>query len=195
LFTVADFGQNKAEVLACRFNRALGLDIEWVPEPLDASAHVERYGGNLVIDAVDNHLARREIAKVQGITLSCGNHTTGGQVTVGNTSDAEGVRRHLTGDPDTVRYLPNFALLFPSLLEPEPKSPSAPENDLSCAELTLVGSQHLLVNDMVASVAGAYLWKLLCRQPLTHFLTFLNIDTVAARSITVSRDDVLAYLD
>lgn len=51
LYTVADVGQNKSEVLACRFNRALGLDIEWVPEPLDASAHVERYGGNLVIDA------------------------------------------------------------------------------------------------------------------------------------------------
>lgn len=94
-----------------------------------------------------------------------------------------------------MRYLPTFALLFPSLLEPEPASPSATEDDLSCAELTLVGSQHLLINDMVASVAGVYLWKLLYRQSLTHFLTFLSIDTVAARSVPVSRDDVLAYLD
>jgi hypothetical protein len=39
------------------------------------------------------------------------------------------------------------------------------------------------------------LWKLLYRQPLTHFLTFLSIDTIAVRSVPVSRDDVLAYLD
>ena len=35
LFTPANVGLSKAEVLARRFNYALGLDIAWFPEPLD----------------------------------------------------------------------------------------------------------------------------------------------------------------
>ena len=93
LFTEGEIGQNKAIALMRRFNCALGLDIVAIPEPVNAEMHFERYG-NLVIGAVDNHLARCELAKVEGVWLDCGNHRTSGQIVLGNTGDRELMLRH-----------------------------------------------------------------------------------------------------
>ena len=60
LYTEADVGQSKAHVLMRRFNMALGLDIIAIDQPVNAERHFERWG-NLIVGAVDNHLARREL--------------------------------------------------------------------------------------------------------------------------------------
>jgi hypothetical protein len=56
LFAPADIGQFKAECVARRLNAALGLDIGWIAEPLDPERHADRFGSNLVISCVDNHV-------------------------------------------------------------------------------------------------------------------------------------------
>src|SRR5579871_4736397 len=119
LFTRAEIGQNKAVALMRRFNCALGLDITAIPEAIRVEQHFERNGGNLVIGAVDNHLARRELAQVQGVWLDCGNHRASGQVILGNTSDRDFALRNIDGHEHRYAYLPNAALLFPALLAPE----------------------------------------------------------------------------
>lgn len=177
-----------------RFNCALGLEIAAVSEGVNAEKHFERYGSNLVIGAVDNHLARRELAQVSGVWLDCGNHRASGQVVLGNTSDRDLVRRQIEGDKGSYHYLPNTALLFPALLEPE-LTPEADTELLSCADLVLQGDQHLMVNDWMACAAASYLYALLRRQPVTTFATFVSLDGLSVRSLPICGDELTPYLN
>lgn len=192
MFAAGDITQNKSRVLARRFNQALGLEIEAIDQPLDARRHIERHG-NLVVGCVDNHLARRELAKVEGIWLDAGNHFDSGQVCVGNSADRDTLLRHLKGDQHgKYRYLPSPALLFPQLLEPEPQP--VPQPALSCADLVAGGEQHLLINDLIACVVAGYLYKLLHRQPVTTFVSYVSVDGLAVRSLPICREELLPYL-
>lgn len=192
LFTEAEIGQNKAVALMRRFNCALGLEIVAVPEAVSAEKHFQAYG-SLVIGAVDNHQARRELAQVHGVWLDCGNHRASGQVVLGNTGDRDLALRYIDGSDGKYAYLPNAALLFPALLEPDP-TPDPAAEARSCADLVLQGDQHLLVNDWMACAAASYLYALLRRQPVTTFATFVSLDGLSVRSLPICRDELLPYL-
>lgn len=193
-YVVGEVGQPKAHVLMRRFNCALGLNAVGIAEPLNAEKHFERHSGGIVIGAVDNHLARQELSRVQNaVWIDTGNHYAAGQVCIGNQADREFMMRHLDGRDGKYPYLPNAALVFPQLLEPEPPAPQ-PVQPLSCAELMEEGSQHLLINDWVAVVAAQYLYKLLHRQPITSFLSYLNSDGIGVRSVPICREELSAYL-
>ncbi|MGB7342334.1 MAG: ThiF family adenylyltransferase, partial [Phototrophicaceae bacterium] len=144
LFAPCDVGQYKVEVVGKRLNYALGLSTRWIPDAVDAQQHFDRYGSNLVISCVDNHLARREIQKISGVAITAGNHSNAGQVVISNSDDTNLIKRYL--DDKKVRYLPKEGLLFPALLEPETQPEPQPKN-LSCAELVATGEQDLLIND------------------------------------------------
>ena len=64
----------------------------------------------------------------------------------------------------------------------------------SCAELVVSGDQSLLINDWMASVMGSYIYKLLHRQPITSFLTFLNADDFVLQSKIINRQELEVYL-
>jgi len=101
--------------------------------------------------------------------------------------------RHLDGKDGKYAYLPNAALVFPQLLEPEPAAPQ-PTQPVSCAALVEEGTQHLLVNDWVAVVVAQYLYKLLHRQPITSFLSYISSDGIGIRSIPICREELQAYV-
>ena len=192
LFTEADVGQPKAQVLMRRFNLALGLSMTATCEPVDAERHFERWG-NLIVGCVDNHLARQEMAKVSGaIWIDAGNHASAGQVVIGNTGDCDRVLRQFTGRDDKLGYLPHAGLLFPTLLEPEAES--LPQPRQSCAELVAARSQELLVNDWMAVATAQYIYKLLHRQPITSFASFISSDGMSVRSVAIGREELLSYL-
>lgn len=194
LFAPSDIGKFKAEVVGRRLNFALGLDIAWIPEPVDAVRHFDRYGGNLVISCVDNHEARQEIHRVSGILIGAGNDVFSGQVSIGSTDDPDLVRRFIDGRDGKYPYLPKEGLLFSELLQPEPPRPT-PEPTVSCTELVAEGSQHLLVNDTMATVVGQYIYKLLHRQPIHTFLTYISIgDMPASRSLPICREELEVFL-
>jgi len=194
LYTAGDVGQPKAHVLMRRFNCALGLNTVGIAEPLNAEKHFERQGGGIVIGAVDNHLARQELSRVKNaLWIDSGNHFDAGQVVIGNQGDREVMLRHLDGKNGKYAYLPNAALVFPQLLEPEPAA-AQPIQPVSCAELVQEGSQHLLVNDWVAVVVAQYLYKLLHRQPITSFLSYICSDGIGIRSIPITKDELSACL-
>lgn len=192
-FAPADIGYYKVQSLARCFNAALGLDIAWDAAPFDLEKHAGRYG-TLLVDCVDNHLARRTLAEFNGLTVSCGNHAWSGQVVCGNSSDPVLVRDALEKDNGVISVLPNAPLLFPELLEPEPEP--APAGDRSCADLVDSGQQGLLVNDQIAVVAAHYIYRLMHRLSITTFLSFCNSDDCfTVRSIPISREAILEYLD
>ncbi|MEQ8673784.1 MAG: ThiF family adenylyltransferase [Aggregatilineales bacterium] len=146
LFSPSMLGKNKAECVGRMLNLALGLDVRWIPDHVDPVRHFDRYGSNLVISCVDNHEAREAIHQVDGVQIASGNHENSGQVCIGNTADPDVMRRFMDGRDGKYAYLPKEGLLFPELLEPESEAQRQPLTNLSCADLVLEGSQHLLVN-------------------------------------------------
>lgn len=194
LFSYGDIGHNKAQVLAARFNAALGLDIAAINQPVDAKEHFERYSTSLVIGAVDNDVARRELAAIQGaLWLDCGNFKNAGQVILGNLGDREAMLRYMKEKADKYRYLPHAGLLFPALLEPEVEVPTTPP--ASCADLVALGEQALFINDLMAAVAAQYLWRLLYRQPIHTFASFIDGDSLSVRSLPICQGELLPYLE
>jgi len=194
LYTAADVGQKKAHVLMRRFNAALGQDIAAIDQAVDADRHFER-SGNLIVGCVDNHLARRELARVRGaVWIDAGNHVDAGQVVIGNTGDRETALRHLDGHRGKTAYLPHAGLLFPALLEPELEVKPQSEPERSCAELVAAREQDLLINDWMAIIASQYLYKLLHRQPITSFVSYVSTDGMSVRSVPICRDELLPYL-
>jgi PRTRC genetic system ThiF family protein len=196
LFAPSDaaLGLPKVEVVGRRLNMALGLDIAWCVEPFSVEKHGNRYGSQLVIGCVDNHLARRELHQVGGILLSAGNYRDGGQVVIGNTADSEMMHRHIDGKDGVYRYLPKEGLVFPSLLEPETPT-EKPQPALSCAELVLRGEQDVLVNDWMACAVGQYTAALLRRQPIRTFASFISLDGMSVKSLPICREELSAYLE
>lgn len=177
-----------------RFNMVLGLDIIAIDQPVNAERHFERWG-NLIVGAVDNHLARRELAKANdAIWVDAGNHFNAGQVVIGNTSDPETALRYIDGQNSKYPYLPNAGLLFPALLEPEPEIKPQPEPEHSCAELVATREQDLLINDWMATIAAQYIYKLLHRQPITSFVSYVSADSMSVRSVPICRHELLPYL-
>lgn len=194
LYVEADVGQPKAYVLMRRFNMALGLDVVGIDQMVNAERHFERWG-NLIVGAVDNHLARRELANAKGaIWIDSGNHFNAGQVVIGNTGDQETAMRGIDGQNGRYAYLPNAGLLFPALLEPEPPVKLEPQPERSCAELVAAREQDLLTNDWMAVAAAQYVYKLLHRQPITSFVSYVSADGMSVRSLPICRDELLPYL-
>jgi PRTRC genetic system ThiF family protein len=188
-FSVAEIGSFKSQSIALRYSLAYGLSIEYATEPFDHTKHLP--SGSILVDCTDNHLARREIVKgieekgVQG--LSMGNAYSHGQIILGSCGDEDKLAdtiSHMESDTSQLRlrdgifhpvyHLPHFGLIYPELLEPEPPV-SEPEPDTSCAIRVLEGSQHPLVNENVAMIAAGYLFKLLHRQPITSFMTTIDV--------------------
>lgn len=190
MFTPADVGAGKAELLSRRFNAALGLDIAWDAAPFDPEKHAGR-PRTLLIGCVDNHLARRALAQANTLWLDCGNNTQSGQIICGTTGDPMAMRDALEKSNGVISALPNAALVFPELLEPE-EAPGA-DSGASCAELVEAGVQHLLINDAIATAAAAYVYRLLYLKPLTSFMTFVSLDAV--RPVPITRNDIEAYID
>jgi PRTRC genetic system ThiF family protein len=193
LFAPADIGHYKAEIVGLRLNRALGLNVRWIIEPVDAERHFERHG-NVVVSCVDNHLARGQLHQVDGVLIGSGNHAETGQVCIGNTADRKRVEDYLDGREGIYPFLPKEGLLFPQLLEPELATPHEPEPDVSCADLVLQGLQHLLVNDFMACAVGQYVYRLLHRQPIASFITYLSTEDLVMRSVSICRDELSTYL-
>ncbi|MCB0257362.1 MAG: hypothetical protein KDI55_26875, partial [Anaerolineae bacterium] len=102
--------------------------------------------------------------------------------------------RYIDGQNSRYAYLPNAGLLFPGLLEPEPEAKSQPEPERSCAELVAAREQDLLINDWMATITSQYIYKLLHRQPISSFVSYVSADGMSVRSVPICRDELLPYL-
>lgn len=186
LFVAGDVGQFKAQTLAQKLSLSLGLEVVWSNTAFDPHCHQDRH--TLVCGAVDNHLARQALAQTTGLWLDGGNHADGGQVVLGNTPNKACVLNALDHAP--LLYLPHATLLFPQLLEPEPTH----QPTLPCADGVQVGEQQVLVNDWMALIMAQYVYKLLYRQPIQSFMTYLDAATLSVVSVTITADTLRGHL-
>jgi PRTRC genetic system ThiF family protein len=190
LFCPAEVGQNKAETLALRFNAAFGLSIRAVSRPVaDLTLERKRSDQLLVLGAVDNHPARQDIHKLvtyyHAWWCDAGNEAVAGRVYIGNL-DAGQMKQ--MGGLDAFgwcRALPLPGVHDPGLLQPPPESASSP--DLSCADLTALDAQSLMVNQLIATVAAQYATDFVLHRRLKTYRTVVSLDppTVVSAPITV----------
>ena len=196
LFSPSEIGANKAEALAFRLNAAFGLDISAAPIPFTA-ARFEKWasgcgrqtGANLLISAVDNHLARREIARAmeaqngRWFCLDLGNEHQSGQVLLGNATKLEMIRFDRLG---LCTGLPSPYVQEPALLAP-PETNASP---LSCADLALLGDQSLVVNQMVAALAAQYCYQFLLRRELRQMATTFTLEPPFTQSTVLTQSNI-----
>jgi len=197
-FCPAEVGANKAECLAFRLNAALGLDITAIPAPFAAArfddwtaGYEQRTGANLLISAVDNHLARREIAKVVAAKngrwygLDLGNERHSGQALLGNITNVNAIKFDRLG---LCTGLPSPYVQEPALLEPPP----ANADPLSCADLTLREEQSPVVNQQVAALAAHYAYQFLVRRELTQMATTFTLEPAVSKSYLLTKQRIAA---
>lgn len=157
-FCPAEIGHNKAESLALRLNVAFGLGVTAVADSFTwemTRGWGSDYGSTqnrLLIGAVDNHLARRELATAvefhQGRVwcLDMGNEYDSGQILIGNlTHEAPKF-----SEMGLCSGFPSPYVQEPDLLEPDPMPTP------SCAERASRGEQSLMVNTMAGAIAVRY---------------------------------------
>ena len=171
LFAASDVGKPKTEVIAARLANAYGI-VPYVGtryvDALDWQT-LEPRVLHLVIGAVDNPAARSVIAnavkRADGALwwLDCGNENASGQVLLGNIADARKMRGAAT--LGLIDRLPAPHVVYPDLIQ----SARPAKRAASCAELTALGEQGLMVNRMVAAWALELLDALLVRREVKWF--------------------------
>jgi hypothetical protein len=197
-FCAAEVGYPKAFSLAWRYTAAFGLTITPVVEQFSAElldrfqpAYSPQGTLTIVIGAVDNVCARRKMA--EAITakleqqrgsqhklfwLDAGNERMSGQVLIGNSLEPEPLLSPL----GYCIGLPLPHLQEPSLLLDRDR----PQQDLSCADLNLLGEQSAMINRMMATLVGVYLYRLLQSRDLGWSGSWVNLETGMTKSIPIT---------
>lgn len=196
LYTDANVGMYKSVELARRFNYALGLEIEAVPEAFNHENHISSGGGTVIIGAVDNWAARKAIARAEGVCwIDAGNSRYTGQVVIGDAGNVDKMTyalKSVRADSKVIRSLPNAGMLYPELLVPDPEEERLAQT-LSCAELLALSLQSATINQFVASIAAEYLRKLLYREDIHSWYTTINTMTLSMKSTPVTIDNILTH--
>ena len=190
----ASIGENKAIELARRFNMALGLSIEAIPEAFDPKNHMARNRGTIICGAVDNWRARQAISEADSnIWIDCGNARYSGQVVIGTSSDVRSMQQSLQSmksDVTSIRWLPNAAAVYPELLKPDPEEEKLAQT-LSCAELLERSLQSATINGFMANIGTEYLRKILYRDPIKSWMTHIDTTTLSMRSTPITTHNII----
>ena len=206
-FCAAEIGRPKAETLARRVGGAHGIPVRYLVEGFEGGmvklSHRQNHL-NLLVGAVDNAPARRDIARrvrrANGRLwwLDCGNVRESGQVLIGNVMDADDLAGAFPAGLGYCRALPAPALQHPELLQArrprldqaELGVPAAETQAASCAVLAARGEQSLTVNTQVASLAFVMLYRLLITRNLDFFAAYFNSRTFTTGAIGITPANV-----
>jgi len=191
-FCAAEIGENKAETLAYRYGLAWGREIQASPQAFARDIFRASYRSTTVlIGCVDTPEARRSIAKAGQWWLDCGNHKNSGQVLLGNGKERPDDPFSL---PGYCSWLPSPALQRPELLVDEPTGPVSAAN-LSCADLALLDSQSLSINQRIAAEAGDFLIRMLITKDLQRMAAYIDLAAGSARSVYITEENILGGRD
>jgi PRTRC genetic system ThiF family protein len=203
-FCDAEVGLNKAQTLALRYSLSWGIDIEALPNSFNPEIIARDYYQReqklkIIIGCVDNANARQSIARALSQYqswhtrdvatelwwLDCGNHSHSGQVLIGS---------HLSTELDTYQFhhlgctkLPAPCLQHPELLEPKLEELS--ETNISCAELDLLNTQSLTINQRMAAEAASYLVQLITGK-LNRLATYLDLNSGFTTSTFITEEAI-----
>lgn len=196
LFSPAELGRNKAQSLAARFSAAFGLQVAAIPEMATAETlHaqqppraaigilvgcVDGAAGRLAMHSALMALSARHDRANWSVWLDLGNHESSGQVVCGTTAPAEQLAGCLAV-AGVCSKLPAPSVVYPELLQAAKRAPRA-----DCAAQQEDNLQSLMVNQMMASIGGEYLYNLIVRRRLTTFRTVVDLASLTMRSDAIT---------
>ena len=202
-FGKRDRNKPKAQVVAERLVRQFPIEVSLSLAPYDHRRDAPRPAQgeppprlSLLIGAVDNAAARRELARTleppsHGASpvwyLDLGNGAASGQLYLGNTLGADQLRGTFDAESHTCRALPAPWVQAPELLETATLPLPAPDPD--CAEAQIAGDQEPFVNRAIAAL-GVMVITRLCQRRLTWRATFFDLDVGTLRYTHVDPHDV-----
>ena len=203
-FCDAEIGLNKAQTLALRYSLSWGVKIKalpalFAPEIIARDYYQREQKLKIIIGCVDNAIARQSIAQAlsqyqswhtRNIAtelwwLDCGNHSNSGQVLIGS---------HLSTEMDVYKFhelgcikLPAPCLQHTELLKPKPEELS--DSSISCAELALLNTQSLAINQRMAAEAASYLVQLVTGK-LNRLATYIDLNSGFATSTFITEEAI-----
>lgn len=176
LFSEADIGKNKADILIQRINRFYGLD--WDAKGKEFYEREFYSPIDFVISAVDNVRTRKAIRNYFMLKmtnrdfvypymywLDMGNDYSSGQVILGY--------RSKDGNK-----LPDFFDEFGEDIEEN-------KNEPSCSAVESLAKQDMFINKIIADFSANMLWKLLTDFTLEYRGMYINIETLEINHIPV----------
>lgn len=189
-FCPAEVGTFKALSLAERVSRAFGIKVWGITERFGKRildefrcSQFDNEGLTVVVGAVDNGAARRDIARAchgdqryRTWWVDAGNGLDGGQVLVGNRPDERPV------------LVPGFCagLPFPSVQEPGLFEDQVVEERLGCADLLAMGAQSLMINQAMGGWLVNYVYRLVLARDLDVMGTYINLRSGSVRSVPIT---------
>ena len=186
-FCEAEIGRNKADALAYRYGLAWGMEITAVGEPFDG--RMERCDLVLLIGCVDNPAARKSILAnlSRGAWwLDCGNAGSYGQVLLGRGDE---VKKPFEL-PGFCSWLPLPSTQHPELIEAAPADDFRQDTELSCADLAMLDSQGMAINQRMAAEATDYLVRMLLTRDLQKMATYIDLASGTAKSVYITPENV-----
>jgi PRTRC genetic system ThiF family protein len=191
-FCEAEVGRFKADSLAYRYGLAWGVEVIALSDRFKNIHHSElmQTASRLIIGCVDGPAGRKEI--FDGVLhnsgawwLDCGNHKSAGQVLLG----CGGSSPDPFSLPGFCSWLPLPSTQHPELLELIPEIEREGEN-LSCADLALLDSQGLSINQRIASEAADFLVRMLITRDLERMATYIDLASGSSRSVYITKEIV-----
>ena len=182
LFSPADIGRNKAEVLVTRLNRFFGLKWRAYPVKVGTTLNTQAH---IIITAVDSAAARIDIGSslkihsyYQKYWIDLGNTVKTAQVLIGTLGNGG---RQPAGS-EAVAILPTVLDLYPEIEAEDKKSYQGP----SCSVADALERQDLFINKWVAAAAIQLLWTALRSGYMKEHGAFINLNTFSVRPLPVS---------
>ncbi len=173
LFSPADVGRPKSDVLITRINAFFGIN--WTSERREFRSTDGR--AHLLISCIDTRKGRALINECittpRGFSgcyspaywLDLGNRAEDGQVILGQPATAKRWRANK-------ERLPTVAELLPEIIKP-----GREDNTPSCSLAEALEKQHLFVNQAVTTAALQILWQLLRTGAIDWHGAFINVKT------------------
>ena len=190
LFSAADLGCNKAQVLVNRVNCFFNLQWQAYPTKLTRNSG---QCWDFLIGCVDSAVARQELDRCNFLYwLDLGNSAKFGQVVLGETSCpgkrsrpesvAHSFHRNMSKNEQAEHEewlhwkdhrLPNILCVFPQLKRKRVKEDTTP----SCSLAEALEKQDLFINQTVATFALQLLWQFIREGGLDIHGYFINLQT------------------
>jgi PRTRC genetic system ThiF family protein len=199
-FFAGEVGKFKSQALAERLSRQYGRRIGYSVMPYERDMFDEPMGAGMYhkamslinIGCVDTPEARRSIAdgtngNFNNWCLDAGNGHHSGQVLLGNTGQADGLKESFDIARHSVTRLPLPSLQLPGLLTP-PVEKARPRD---CAEAIEDDGQSPTINQAMAMLVVDFVYRLLS-DTLTNMGAYIDLDagtlqTVPATPTSVAR--------
>ncbi|MCC6602097.1 MAG: PRTRC system ThiF family protein [Anaerolineae bacterium] len=195
-FSMYEVGENKATSMARRLNLWLGLDITGTPKMLTEKTKLIFNDGRMkplriIVGAVDNHKARRAIAKHAQKSgawwVDAGNGEFKGQVLLGNYPQG-GIE--VAEDLALMNGLPAPDKQMPELLEEEDK-PTLEFED--CALRILRDEQSININRLMATYAAQVVYDLIIKRELDYMAIHTSFRPPSTTAVPVTRRTLERY--